>query len=115
MLEFDDRGRGLAAHIFDRILIAEPVGALDRVVHVPRPMVGAHVAKACGDPALRSYGMAAGRKDLRNAGRLEAMLGCAHGGAKAGTASSDHHNVIGVIDDLVAAHAPPPKASTASA
>ena len=46
MLEFvDDLGRH-AAHELDRILVAEPVGALDRVVHVPEPVVLATCCRA---------------------------------------------------------------------
>jgi hypothetical protein len=40
MLKLDDRGNRLAAHEFDRILVAKPVGAPDRVVHVPARGVG---------------------------------------------------------------------------
>src|SRR3546814_4440568 len=35
MFKLDHRGGRLAHHIFDRVLVAEPVRALDRVVHVP--------------------------------------------------------------------------------
>ena len=105
MLELDHRGRRFAAQIFDRVLVAEPVGALDRVVHVPGPMVRAHVAEAGGDPALRGDGVAAGREDLGDAGGLQARFGRAHRRAKAGAAGADDDDVIAVIDDLVGAQA----------
>jgi len=50
MLELDDRRHRVLAHVFDRVLIAEPVGALDRVVHVPAPIVLAHIADAAPMP-----------------------------------------------------------------
>src|SRR6266481_4996037 len=58
MLQFDDGGDGLSAHIFDGILVAEPVGPLDRVVHMPLPTVFADVAETgCNaPPGLRPYG-----------------------------------------------------------
>ena len=115
MLELDDRGGRLAAQIFDRVLVAEPVGALDGVVHVPGPVVRAHVAEAGGDPALRGDGVASGREDLGDAGGLQPVLGRAHRRAEAGAAGADDDDVIGVIDDLVGAQAAPPKASAASA
>ncbi len=115
MLELDHRGRRLAAQIFDRVLVAEPVGALDRIVHVPGPMVRAHVAEAGGDPALRRDGMAAGREDLGDAGGLQPLLGRAHGRAKPGAAGADDDHVIAVIDDLVGAQAAAPNAIRASA
>ena len=116
MLELVDRGGRLAAQIFDRVLVAEPVGALDGVVHVPRPVVGAHVAEAGGDPALRRDGVAAGREDLGDAGGLEALLGRAHRRAKARAPGPDDDDVIDMVDDLVGAHATgAPKAMRASA
>ena len=45
MLEFIDGRRRFPAQIFDGVLVAEPVGALDRIVHVPAPVVLAHIAE----------------------------------------------------------------------
>ena len=44
VLEFDYCGPGLATHVFNRILVPEPVGTFNRVIHVPAPIVLAHVA-----------------------------------------------------------------------
>src|SRR5207237_10708040 len=73
MLKLDDRRDRLAAHVFDRVLIAEPVRSLDGVVHVPAPIVVAHVAERGGDAALRRYGVAAGREHLADAGGLQRL------------------------------------------
>src|SRR3546814_12959815 len=43
-----------AAHEFDGVLVAEPVGTLDGIVHMPVPAVFAHVAQRRADAALRS-------------------------------------------------------------
>ena len=115
MLELDDRGGRFAGQIFDRVLVAEPVGALDGVVHVPGPVVGAHVAEAGGDPALRGDGVAAGREHLGDAGGLQPRLGGAHRCPKPGAAGADDDHVIAVVDNLVGAQAAPPKAILASA
>jgi hypothetical protein len=46
MLQFQDGWRRFAAHIFDGVLITEPVGAFHRVVHVKVPIIAvSHVAK----------------------------------------------------------------------
>ncbi len=45
VLEFINGLRRLAHHVFDRILVAEPVRALDGVVHMPAPVVRMHVAE----------------------------------------------------------------------
>src|SRR3546814_5480641 len=56
--------------------LAQPVRTLDRVEHVPCPVIGAHVAKAGGDPALRRHGVAAGRKDLGDVGGQIGRASC---------------------------------------
>jgi hypothetical protein len=68
MLKLDDGGNRLATHVFDRILVAEPVGAPDRVVHVPAPIVLFHVAERRTDAALRGDRVTARREDLGDAG-----------------------------------------------
>ena len=101
VLELDDRGDRLAGHVLDRVLVAQPVGALDRVVHVPAPVVLAHVAERGRDAALGRHGVAAGREDLADAGGLEAGLGQTQGRAQAGAAGADHDDVVGMVDDFV--------------
>src|SRR5215467_13715633 len=82
MLELDNCGRRVAAHEFDGILVAKPVRSLDRVVHVPAPVVLAHVAESSADAALRRYGMTTGGKDLADTRRLQACGSHAEGGAQ---------------------------------
>src|SRR6202161_3430708 len=60
MLELDHRIDRLAAHIGDRALVAEPVGAADGIEHVPAPVVLLHVAERRADTALRRDRVAAG-------------------------------------------------------
>ena len=40
MFKLINRSRCLTHHIFNGVLVAEPIGALDRVIHMPGPMVG---------------------------------------------------------------------------
>ena len=74
MLELVDRVGRLAAQIFDGVLVAEPVRPLDGVVHVPAPVVRAHIAERRGDAALRRDGVRAGREHLGDAGGAQARL-----------------------------------------
>ena len=101
MFEFINGGRGLAHHIFDRVLVAEPVRPLDGVEHVPRPMVGRIVAERCGDSALCCNGVAARRKNLGNARGFQAGFGDAHRRAQAGTAGTHDDRVVRMIDNLI--------------
>ena len=101
MLELVDRGRRVAAQVFDRVLVAEPVRPLDGVVHVPAPVVLAHVAERRGDAALRGDGVRAGREHLGDAGGAQARLAAADRGAQAGAAGADHDHVVGMVLDRV--------------
>src|SRR5262249_57030844 len=53
MLQLVNRFGRVAAQIFDRVLVAEPVGALDGVVPMPTPVVFAHIAERSRNAALR--------------------------------------------------------------
>jgi hypothetical protein len=101
VLQLVHGGRRLAAEIFDRVLVAEPVGALDRVVHVPGPVVRTHVAERGGDAALRRHRVAARREQLGDAGGLQPRTRRTHGGAKARSARADDDDVVAVVNDLV--------------
>ena len=104
VLEFDHRRRRVLAHVLDRILVAEPVAALDRIVEVETPVVLAHVAECRGDAALRGDRVRARRENLGDARGVEPLLGHAEGGAQAGAARADHDDVVFVFVDLVAFH-----------
>lgn len=53
ILELDDRRNGFLSHVVDCVLVAEPVGTLDCVVHVPAPIVLCHIAERGVDATLR--------------------------------------------------------------
>ena len=103
MFEFVDGFRRVAHHILDRILIAEPVRALDGVVHVPAPVIRAHIAERCGDAALRRDRMRAGREHLGDAGGAQTRLRAADHRTQPGPSGPDDHHVKGVILDRVRA------------
>gem|GEM_PF-2040969 len=117
VFQLDDGRNRLAAHVFDRILVAEPVGALDGVVEVEAPVVLAHVAERGRDAALRCHGVRAGREHLGDASGLEALFGETEGGAQACAAGADHDHVVLMLLDLVAFHGirlPAPRAAPPS-
>ena len=101
VLELVHGGGRVAAEVFDGVLVAEPVGALHGVVHVPAPVVGAHVAERRGDAALRRNRVRARREHLGDARRLEAGLGAAERRAQARAARADDNDVVAVIVDRV--------------
>ena len=101
VLQLDHRARRLAAHVVDRVLVAQPVAALDRVVHVPPPVVLAHVAQRRVHTALRRRRVRARREELGDARHVEALLGEPKGRAQAGAASAHDNRVVLVVDDRV--------------
>ena len=92
VLEVEDLLRRLAGHDFDRVLVAEVVGALDRVEGVRLPGV-AGVQRGV-DPALGGIGVGADRVDLADDPDRYAFLGGREGGALAGEAGADYENVM---------------------
>jgi len=44
VLELNDRCGRLSGHVVNSVLVTQPIGALDRVVHVPPPVVFVHVS-----------------------------------------------------------------------
>jgi hypothetical protein len=101
VFQFIDGLGGVAHEVFDGVLVAQPVRPLDGVVHVPFPLVLAHIAEAGGDAALRGDGVRPRREDLGDAGGLEAGLAGAERGAQARTAGADDDDVVFVVDDVV--------------
>ena len=115
MLQLDDRGRCLLAHELDGVLVAQPVRPLDGVVHVPAPVVLTHVAERGADAALRRHGVAAGRKELGDAGGRQAALGQSERGTQAGAACAHDDHVVAVVGDRVSAHGGLPSATRSTA
>ena len=99
MLQLENGLGRVAAEVLDGVLIAQPVRPLDGVIHVPAPVIRTHVAERGGDAALRRNRMGAGGEDLGDAGRAQARLRAADGGAKASAASAHDHHVEGVVGD----------------
>ena len=115
VLQFDD-GRGrLLAHQLDGVLVAEPVGTLDRVIHVPAPVIGPHVAQRGADAALRGDRVAARRKQLADAGRGQAGLGQTERRAQPGAAGPDDDHIVGVVDEFIGTQSGLPKAMRSTA
>src|SRR5690606_16736418 len=101
MLKLDNRRDRFAAHIFDRILIAQPIRPLDRVVHVKAPVILAHIPQSGGNPALRRHSMRARREYLGENSRAEALFRAAEPRAQPRTARADNNDVMFMIYNFV--------------
>src|SRR5215218_2739944 len=92
VLEVEDFLRRLAGHDFDRVLVGEVVGALDRVEGVGLPGVAGVQRRV--DAALGGVGMGADRVDLADDPDRYAFLSGGEGGALAGESGPDYENVM---------------------
>ena len=104
MFQLIDRGGRRAREVFHRVGVAQPVRALHGVVHVPLPVVGAHVGQRRGDAALRRDGVRPGREHLGDAGGLEALFSHAQRGAQPRPAGAHDHHVIVMRLVLICGH-----------
>merc|ERR1712093_21258 len=103
VLELDDGVGRLSAHVVNSVLVAEPVGTLDGVVHMPSPVVLGHVAKSSVDTTLSGDSVGSGGEELCDAGGVEAGLCETEGGSQAGTTGADDDGIVLVVDDRVLA------------
>ena len=94
VLELVDVARRLVAEDLDRVLVAEVVGALDRVEGVRLRVVLGGVPERRVDAALGRAGVAARRVELRDDGDVRARVVCLDRGAHAGAAGPDHEYVV---------------------
>ena len=101
VFQLDDGIDGGGDHVFDRVLITEPVRTLDRVVHMPSPVVLAHVGERSRDAALRGNRVAARREELRDAGGAEPRLDNAQRRPEPATAGTDDKHIVGMVGQIV--------------
>ena len=106
MLQLDHQPRGGAAHVFDRVLIAEIIAALDGVVHMPVPVVRRHVGQRRIDAALGGNRMRSGREDFGHHRHVRLGLRQLQRGAQAAATGADNKRIETTPRD--AAHGPPP-------
>jgi hypothetical protein len=85
----------------DSVLVAEPVTALDSVVGVPAPIILCNVAESSVDTSLGSDGVTSGGEELSDASSFVTLLDEAKSGSKTGTTGSDHHSIIGMVNDVI--------------
>ena len=97
VLQLDDRLDRLARQDLGRVLVDQVVAALDRVVHVPLPVVLLLVAEGGADAALGGAGVGAGRVQLGQDRGLDAVAGQLERGPQAGAAGADDDRLV-VVD-----------------
>ncbi len=99
-LELVDVARRLAREDLDRVLVAEVIGALDRVEGMRLGVVVRLVAESCIDAALRGSRVASRRMELRDDGDPRAGIVSLDRGAHACAAGADDEHVEGGVHRL---------------
>ena len=94
VLELDHGLDRLARQYLRHVLVDEVVTALDRVEHVPLPVVLLEVAERGADPALGGTGMRACRVELGQHGGVHAGLGQLDGRPESRPAGPDDQGVV---------------------
>lgn len=101
VFELNDGTRSLTAHVVDGVLVTEPVGTLDGVVHVPSPVVLGHVTKSCVDTTLGGNGVRSGREKLGDTGSVKTGLSETESGAETGTTGTNNDSIVFVVNDRI--------------
>ena len=94
MFQFINRLGCFARKVFHCVGITQPVRALDRVIHVPLPVVRTHVGQRRGNTALRCHCVRTGRENLGDAGSAQTLFGHAKGRPKTGPTGTDNDHII---------------------
>merc|ERR1719352_104818 len=101
VLKLNDGGGRLSGHVVDCILVSQPVGAFDSVIHVPPPIIRFHVAQSCVDASLRCHSVAASGEELGDDGGLETFLDKTKCCSEASTTSTNDHSIVLVVNNWV--------------
>lgn len=101
VFQLDNGLGGLLGHVVDGVLVSEPIGTLDGVIHVPLPVIGVHVSESGVDTSLRSDGVGSGGEQLGDTSGVEASLGQTEGGSETGSTGSNNNTIVLVVDDGV--------------
>jgi hypothetical protein len=94
-------GNGFLAHIFDGVLIAQPVRALDGVVHMKAPVILAHVAEAAEMPPCAATVCERVGNTLVMQAVFRPFSAMPNVARKTCAAGADDDDVIFMIDDFV--------------
>ena len=99
-----DNGIGrVFAHIFDGVLVTQPVGAFDGIIEMPAPVIGPHIAERGRNAALRRHGVRTGGEYFGEACGRKPLFGHAEGSPQASAASTHHNHIIKMVGDGIGA------------
>lgn len=97
VLQFDDSLGRLPCHVVYSVLIAQPVRSLNRVVHMPLPVILLHVAQRRIDAALGGDCVRSGGKQLGDHRRSESLGHQAEGSPQSSSTSTHNNGIIRMV------------------
>ena len=101
VFKLDNSGNRFTTHIFDGILITQPVRPLDGVVHVPFPGIWPHITKCSAHATLRCDRVAASWEHLSNTSCRKASGRHAQCCSQASATSADDDHIMFVFDNVI--------------
>ena len=101
VFEFHHRIRRFPAHVLDRILITQPIRPFYGIVHMPAPIVFAHVTERSTDATLRGNGMASSGENFGDTGGRQVFRRATESCSKARPASAYHDHFVAVVNNFV--------------
>ena len=104
VLKLIDRLGRFASEIFHRICVTKPVRAFDRVIHMPLPVIRAHVGQRSSNTALRRNRVGARWENLGHTSGAQALLGHTESCTQTSATRTDNNNVIIVCFVFVFSH-----------
>ena len=101
MLKLINRLGGLTGEIFHRIRITEPVRPFHGVIHMPLPVIGAHIGQRCCNTTLGRNCVRTGGENLCHTGCFQPLFRQAEGRAQTRAARTDYDGVLIVMGDVI--------------
>ena len=87
----------LSCHVVDGILISKPIRTLDRVVHVPPPIVLVHVSEGRINSSLSCYSVTSSWKELGYTRCVKTSLGKTKSCPQTSPTGSNDNGIIFVV------------------
>ena len=109
MLQLKNCIGGFFTHVFDSILISEPISTLNGVIHVPPPIVFTHITKCGADATLRCHSVTSCGEYFCNTCGSKASLCKTKGCTQPCSTCTNYHNIIIMIYKLIFIHQASPK------
>ena len=89
MFKLDNRLRSFSGHVVNGVLVTEPIGTFNGVVHMPMPVIRMHVSESSVNTTLGSNSVRTSREELGDTSSLETSFGKTESSTETGTTGTN--------------------------